>query len=160
MIRCPSFTVTMSLFCLSGVRRIFCSFFFFFLMIRRPPRSTQGVSSAASDVYKRQVSTQSTWAPFFRLVYVAEQPFQLSDICQHNLEDAKSVFAIYDEFNCGSIPAEALIEVFSDMGFSFASDPSYTIYFSKIIDSAKKVSSGYVNFEDFVRIHNELIDQL
>eukprot|EP00831_Metopus_contortus_P021081 TRINITY_DN1938_c0_g1_i2.p1 TRINITY_DN1938_c0_g1~~TRINITY_DN1938_c0_g1_i2.p1 ORF type:complete len:268 (-),score=41.60 TRINITY_DN1938_c0_g1_i2:264-1067(-) len=28
--------------------------FFFFLMIRRPPRSTQGVSSAASDVYKRQ----------------------------------------------------------------------------------------------------------
>eukprot|EP00831_Metopus_contortus_P055182 TRINITY_DN46609_c0_g1_i2.p2 TRINITY_DN46609_c0_g1~~TRINITY_DN46609_c0_g1_i2.p2 ORF type:complete len:109 (-),score=38.75 TRINITY_DN46609_c0_g1_i2:65-391(-) len=28
---------------------------FFFLMIRRPPRSTQGVSSAASDVYKRQV---------------------------------------------------------------------------------------------------------
>eukprot|EP00831_Metopus_contortus_P081906 TRINITY_DN8732_c0_g1_i1.p2 TRINITY_DN8732_c0_g1~~TRINITY_DN8732_c0_g1_i1.p2 ORF type:complete len:115 (-),score=27.32 TRINITY_DN8732_c0_g1_i1:197-541(-) len=34
---------------------------FFFLMIRRPPRSTQGVSSAASDVYKRQVSTQSTW---------------------------------------------------------------------------------------------------
>eukprot|EP00831_Metopus_contortus_P014626 TRINITY_DN16057_c0_g1_i2.p1 TRINITY_DN16057_c0_g1~~TRINITY_DN16057_c0_g1_i2.p1 ORF type:complete len:187 (-),score=45.70 TRINITY_DN16057_c0_g1_i2:264-824(-) len=34
---------------------------FFLLMIRRPPRSTQGVSSAASDVYKRQVSTQSTW---------------------------------------------------------------------------------------------------
>eukprot|EP00831_Metopus_contortus_P036209 TRINITY_DN28698_c0_g1_i2.p1 TRINITY_DN28698_c0_g1~~TRINITY_DN28698_c0_g1_i2.p1 ORF type:complete len:159 (-),score=24.95 TRINITY_DN28698_c0_g1_i2:62-538(-) len=31
-----------------------CSIFFFFLMIRRPPRSTQGVSSAASDVYKRQ----------------------------------------------------------------------------------------------------------
>eukprot|EP00831_Metopus_contortus_P072375 TRINITY_DN66053_c0_g1_i1.p1 TRINITY_DN66053_c0_g1~~TRINITY_DN66053_c0_g1_i1.p1 ORF type:complete len:216 (-),score=46.88 TRINITY_DN66053_c0_g1_i1:130-777(-) len=43
---------------------VFCSLasvFFFFLMIRRPPRSTQGVSSAASDVYKRQVSTQSTW---------------------------------------------------------------------------------------------------
>eukprot|EP00831_Metopus_contortus_P026194 TRINITY_DN22357_c0_g1_i2.p1 TRINITY_DN22357_c0_g1~~TRINITY_DN22357_c0_g1_i2.p1 ORF type:complete len:164 (-),score=33.76 TRINITY_DN22357_c0_g1_i2:8-499(-) len=31
------------------------TFFFFFLMIRRPPRSTQGVSSAASDVYKRQI---------------------------------------------------------------------------------------------------------
>ena len=27
---------------------------FFFLMIRRPPRSTQSRSSAASDVYKRQ----------------------------------------------------------------------------------------------------------
>eukprot|EP00825_Cyclidium_porcatum_P033319 TRINITY_DN35369_c0_g1_i1.p1 TRINITY_DN35369_c0_g1~~TRINITY_DN35369_c0_g1_i1.p1 ORF type:complete len:192 (-),score=5.68 TRINITY_DN35369_c0_g1_i1:553-1128(-) len=35
---------------------------FFFLMIRRPPRSTHCISSAASDVYKRQVSTQSTWA--------------------------------------------------------------------------------------------------
>eukprot|EP00825_Cyclidium_porcatum_P007656 TRINITY_DN13840_c0_g1_i1.p3 TRINITY_DN13840_c0_g1~~TRINITY_DN13840_c0_g1_i1.p3 ORF type:complete len:180 (-),score=18.68 TRINITY_DN13840_c0_g1_i1:475-1014(-) len=31
-------------------------------MIRRPPRSTHCISSAASDVYKRQVSTQSTWA--------------------------------------------------------------------------------------------------
>src|SRR5450756_2689759 len=29
-------------------------FLFFFLMIRRPPRSTQSRSSAASDVYKRQ----------------------------------------------------------------------------------------------------------
>eukprot|EP00657_Telonema_sp_P-1_P004319 TRINITY_DN1997_c0_g1_i1.p1 TRINITY_DN1997_c0_g1~~TRINITY_DN1997_c0_g1_i1.p1 ORF type:complete len:172 (+),score=30.30 TRINITY_DN1997_c0_g1_i1:110-625(+) len=29
---------------------------FFFLMIRRPPRSTQSRSSAASDVYKRQLS--------------------------------------------------------------------------------------------------------
>eukprot|EP00657_Telonema_sp_P-1_P012014 TRINITY_DN8086_c0_g1_i1.p1 TRINITY_DN8086_c0_g1~~TRINITY_DN8086_c0_g1_i1.p1 ORF type:complete len:111 (-),score=78.36 TRINITY_DN8086_c0_g1_i1:28-360(-) len=29
-------------------------------MIRRRPRSTQSRSSAASDVYKRQVSTQST----------------------------------------------------------------------------------------------------
>ncbi|WP_460413940.1 hypothetical protein, partial [Staphylococcus aureus] len=34
----------------------------FFLMIRRPPRSTQGVSSAASDVYKRQVTNNiNTW---------------------------------------------------------------------------------------------------
>ena len=31
------------------------SFLFFFLMIRRPPRSTLDRSSAASDVYKRQV---------------------------------------------------------------------------------------------------------
>eukprot|EP00825_Cyclidium_porcatum_P007225 TRINITY_DN13619_c0_g1_i1.p3 TRINITY_DN13619_c0_g1~~TRINITY_DN13619_c0_g1_i1.p3 ORF type:complete len:113 (-),score=14.04 TRINITY_DN13619_c0_g1_i1:300-638(-) len=30
------------------------SFQFFFLMIRRPPRSTHCISSAASDVYKRQ----------------------------------------------------------------------------------------------------------
>eukprot|EP00831_Metopus_contortus_P073179 TRINITY_DN6673_c0_g1_i2.p3 TRINITY_DN6673_c0_g1~~TRINITY_DN6673_c0_g1_i2.p3 ORF type:complete len:129 (+),score=42.34 TRINITY_DN6673_c0_g1_i2:104-490(+) len=40
-------------------------------MIRRPPRSTQGVSSAASDVYKRQVSTQSTWDKFY--IYNADQ---------------------------------------------------------------------------------------
>src|SRR5450756_2767563 len=31
-------------------------FLFFFLLIRRPPRSTQSRSSAASDVYKRQVA--------------------------------------------------------------------------------------------------------
>ena len=33
-----------------------CLYFFFFLMIRRPPRSTLDRSSAASDVYKRQLS--------------------------------------------------------------------------------------------------------
>eukprot|EP00825_Cyclidium_porcatum_P035814 TRINITY_DN37604_c0_g1_i1.p2 TRINITY_DN37604_c0_g1~~TRINITY_DN37604_c0_g1_i1.p2 ORF type:complete len:120 (-),score=34.61 TRINITY_DN37604_c0_g1_i1:215-574(-) len=34
---------------------VFVSFcYFFFLMIRRPPRSTHCISSAASDVYKRQ----------------------------------------------------------------------------------------------------------
>ena len=43
------------------VRVVFCCLcfwllFFFFLRIRRPPRSTLDRSSAASDVYKRQVS--------------------------------------------------------------------------------------------------------
>ena len=33
--------------------------FFFFLMIRRPPRSTLDRSSAASDVYKRQVQVHA-----------------------------------------------------------------------------------------------------
>ena len=35
---------------------LFIVLLFFFLMIRRPPRSTLDRSSAASDVYKRQVS--------------------------------------------------------------------------------------------------------
>eukprot|EP00825_Cyclidium_porcatum_P039228 TRINITY_DN4704_c0_g1_i3.p1 TRINITY_DN4704_c0_g1~~TRINITY_DN4704_c0_g1_i3.p1 ORF type:complete len:116 (+),score=36.34 TRINITY_DN4704_c0_g1_i3:71-418(+) len=38
-------------------------FFFFFLMIRRPPRSTHCISSAASDVYKRQVNNGSIIEP-------------------------------------------------------------------------------------------------
>eukprot|EP00825_Cyclidium_porcatum_P050931 TRINITY_DN9206_c0_g1_i3.p3 TRINITY_DN9206_c0_g1~~TRINITY_DN9206_c0_g1_i3.p3 ORF type:complete len:117 (-),score=18.10 TRINITY_DN9206_c0_g1_i3:6-356(-) len=33
---------------------LFYKIYFFFLMIRRPPRSTHCISSAASDVYKRQ----------------------------------------------------------------------------------------------------------
>eukprot|EP00825_Cyclidium_porcatum_P046474 TRINITY_DN7310_c0_g1_i2.p1 TRINITY_DN7310_c0_g1~~TRINITY_DN7310_c0_g1_i2.p1 ORF type:complete len:154 (-),score=46.53 TRINITY_DN7310_c0_g1_i2:334-795(-) len=47
--------------CLLFISTVTILFFFFFLMIRRPPRSTHCISSAASDVYKRQVSTQSTW---------------------------------------------------------------------------------------------------
>eukprot|EP00825_Cyclidium_porcatum_P016495 TRINITY_DN19501_c0_g1_i1.p3 TRINITY_DN19501_c0_g1~~TRINITY_DN19501_c0_g1_i1.p3 ORF type:complete len:137 (+),score=29.82 TRINITY_DN19501_c0_g1_i1:94-504(+) len=42
-------------------------------MIRRPPRSTHCISSAASDVYKRQVSTQSTWENSYRVTYTWEQ---------------------------------------------------------------------------------------
>eukprot|EP00825_Cyclidium_porcatum_P001406 TRINITY_DN10640_c0_g1_i1.p7 TRINITY_DN10640_c0_g1~~TRINITY_DN10640_c0_g1_i1.p7 ORF type:complete len:153 (+),score=18.25 TRINITY_DN10640_c0_g1_i1:82-540(+) len=44
-------------------------FLFFFLMIRRPPRSTHCISSAASDVYKRQ---------YQRRVHGS---FELVDIC-------------------------------------------------------------------------------
>ena len=44
--------------------------FFFFLMIRRPPRSTLDRSSAASDVYKRQiqfVGIEADWTTGCRL---------------------------------------------------------------------------------------------
>mgnify|MGYP003381583239 CR=1 FL=1 len=37
------------------IRRLDGGSVFFFLMIRRPPRSTLDRSSAASDVYKRQI---------------------------------------------------------------------------------------------------------
>ena len=37
-------------------------------MIRRPPRSTHCISSAASDVYKRQVRKQHAWLDKFNAV--------------------------------------------------------------------------------------------
>ena len=46
------------MFCVSCDVRV-VSTVFFFLMIRRPPRSTLDRSSAASDVYKRQVYGQT-----------------------------------------------------------------------------------------------------
>src|SRR5450756_3003934 len=45
---------------------------FFFLMIRRPPRSTQSRSSAASDVYKRQGQD-------CRLSPLSRQPFLMTE---------------------------------------------------------------------------------
>ena len=47
-------SVTLSVFIFFFLFLLICSLFFF-LMIRRPPRSTLDRSSAASDVYKRQV---------------------------------------------------------------------------------------------------------
>ena len=50
-----------------------CTFsLFFFLMIRRPPRSTLDRSSAASDVYKRQVEISG------RAINQADSRIQLS----------------------------------------------------------------------------------
>eukprot|EP00658_Telonema_sp_P-2_P029070 TRINITY_DN22161_c0_g1_i1.p1 TRINITY_DN22161_c0_g1~~TRINITY_DN22161_c0_g1_i1.p1 ORF type:complete len:316 (+),score=64.58 TRINITY_DN22161_c0_g1_i1:108-1055(+) len=43
-------------------------------MIRRPPRSTLSSSSAASDVYKRQVSTQSTGIAVLAMAAPRAQP--------------------------------------------------------------------------------------
>eukprot|EP00825_Cyclidium_porcatum_P020700 TRINITY_DN23353_c0_g1_i2.p2 TRINITY_DN23353_c0_g1~~TRINITY_DN23353_c0_g1_i2.p2 ORF type:complete len:160 (+),score=22.82 TRINITY_DN23353_c0_g1_i2:53-532(+) len=44
----------MQFYCDQSAYGIHNSSIFFFLMIRRPPRSTHCISSAASDVYKRQ----------------------------------------------------------------------------------------------------------
>eukprot|EP00831_Metopus_contortus_P035383 TRINITY_DN28174_c0_g1_i2.p2 TRINITY_DN28174_c0_g1~~TRINITY_DN28174_c0_g1_i2.p2 ORF type:complete len:118 (+),score=25.92 TRINITY_DN28174_c0_g1_i2:113-466(+) len=43
-------------------------------MIRRPPRSTQGVSSAASDVYKRQIGGKEM-NPIYPTVSLASKEF-------------------------------------------------------------------------------------
>eukprot|EP00825_Cyclidium_porcatum_P011636 TRINITY_DN15991_c0_g1_i1.p2 TRINITY_DN15991_c0_g1~~TRINITY_DN15991_c0_g1_i1.p2 ORF type:complete len:149 (-),score=24.00 TRINITY_DN15991_c0_g1_i1:312-758(-) len=55
---------------------------FFFLMIRRPPRSTHCISSAASDVYKRQVSTQSTWVCIILLALCDDVKFINTEYCE------------------------------------------------------------------------------
>ena len=59
----------------------------FFLMIRRPPRSTQGVSSAASDVYRRHVwdSKEDQDSCFFKAVAVAKQ------ILENQIDSANAV---------------------------------------------------------------------
>ena len=51
-----------------------CVVFFFFLRIRQPPRSTLDRSSAASDVYKRQITYKELMACFNWL--------SLSNCCQ------------------------------------------------------------------------------
>ena len=51
----PIEVVAMKASTVSIVLGKYAAILFFFLMIRRPPRSTQSRSSAASDVYKRQL---------------------------------------------------------------------------------------------------------
>ena len=53
---------------------------FFFLMIRRPPRSTLDRSSAASDVYKRQVDIGATSRA------EAEEVVSLGDVVTYQAE--------------------------------------------------------------------------
>ena len=44
-------------------------FFFFFLMIRRQPRSTHCISSAASDVYKRQLTNYADFTDMGHVLF-------------------------------------------------------------------------------------------
>eukprot|EP00658_Telonema_sp_P-2_P010220 TRINITY_DN13852_c0_g1_i1.p1 TRINITY_DN13852_c0_g1~~TRINITY_DN13852_c0_g1_i1.p1 ORF type:complete len:288 (-),score=104.66 TRINITY_DN13852_c0_g1_i1:375-1238(-) len=57
-------------------------------MIRRPPRSTLSSSSAASDVYKRQVSTQSTGEPC---------TLRMGDMLEEQQMEIEALEAIYAE---------------------------------------------------------------
>eukprot|EP00831_Metopus_contortus_P012005 TRINITY_DN14817_c0_g1_i1.p4 TRINITY_DN14817_c0_g1~~TRINITY_DN14817_c0_g1_i1.p4 ORF type:complete len:100 (-),score=16.57 TRINITY_DN14817_c0_g1_i1:380-679(-) len=73
-------------------------YFFFFLMIRRPPRSTQGVSSAASDVYKRQYQRRvhGTQSQVVRL-------YLQSHLCNRSNSKSNPTIA-----NCKSVPTETI----------------------------------------------------
>eukprot|EP00825_Cyclidium_porcatum_P051583 TRINITY_DN9542_c0_g1_i1.p2 TRINITY_DN9542_c0_g1~~TRINITY_DN9542_c0_g1_i1.p2 ORF type:complete len:148 (-),score=46.60 TRINITY_DN9542_c0_g1_i1:642-1085(-) len=57
-------------------------------MIRRPPRSTHCISSAASDVYKRQVSTQSTWE---KVKYLERKLYEKSEQVQSQGKDIQKL---------------------------------------------------------------------
>eukprot|EP00831_Metopus_contortus_P081807 TRINITY_DN8698_c0_g1_i1.p1 TRINITY_DN8698_c0_g1~~TRINITY_DN8698_c0_g1_i1.p1 ORF type:complete len:216 (-),score=55.14 TRINITY_DN8698_c0_g1_i1:74-721(-) len=65
-------------------------YFFFFLMIRRPPRSTQGVSSAASDVYKRQSIYNKK-----ELCYLLD----IKDKEKINITDSQIILLAYKKWN-------------------------------------------------------------
>eukprot|EP01017_Pseudomicrothorax_dubius_P013975 TRINITY_DN1637_c0_g3_i8.p2 TRINITY_DN1637_c0_g3~~TRINITY_DN1637_c0_g3_i8.p2 ORF type:complete len:189 (+),score=44.01 TRINITY_DN1637_c0_g3_i8:55-621(+) len=75
-------------------------------MIRRPPRSTQSRSSAASDVYKRQ-STQSTWGTSLRIILQMEGDQEKEKKFLKALETTEKIDAlliqIRDSFNEGMI---------------------------------------------------------
>ena len=54
-----------AVFCLKKWQGFLSIWSVLFLMIRRPPRSTHCISSAASDVYKRQVWKYEIVIPFY-----------------------------------------------------------------------------------------------
>eukprot|EP00825_Cyclidium_porcatum_P014487 TRINITY_DN17785_c0_g1_i1.p5 TRINITY_DN17785_c0_g1~~TRINITY_DN17785_c0_g1_i1.p5 ORF type:complete len:104 (+),score=23.36 TRINITY_DN17785_c0_g1_i1:120-431(+) len=77
-------------------------------MIRRPPRSTHCISSAASDVYKRQVSTQSTWVCMQSLSFKSEIYFFFKKNLQIKLELSflNGLFLQYKSLNSNKIHEE------------------------------------------------------
>ena len=91
-------------------------FFFFFLMIRRQPRSTHCISSAASDVYKRQTRDGSNYRPTHNSHSIANNSsstlFGGPDITQHSAgvgnrggaEEARKESSDHDSLHifCGS----------------------------------------------------------
>ena len=59
---------------------------FFFLMIRRPPRSTLDRSSAASDVYKRQLRIREEDVTKQRKKLGIHRTFKMVDTCAAEFE--------------------------------------------------------------------------
>ena len=57
-------------------------FFFFFLIIRRPPRSTRSRSSAASDVYKRQLQAGAAASLGDIVCWLAAGGLQVVDVAR------------------------------------------------------------------------------
>ena len=113
---------------------------FFFVMIRRPPRSTQGRSSAASDVYKRQlqlwqvgVLTLGQVVSFFGLMRALSFVTFISifsfNLVQMGLASADRVLDIIkarsemDENKQGTARAVDGEVIFEDVSFGYGEQP-------------------------------------
>eukprot|EP00825_Cyclidium_porcatum_P014706 TRINITY_DN1798_c0_g1_i2.p1 TRINITY_DN1798_c0_g1~~TRINITY_DN1798_c0_g1_i2.p1 ORF type:complete len:169 (-),score=8.61 TRINITY_DN1798_c0_g1_i2:303-809(-) len=76
------------------------SFFFFFLMIRRPPRSTHCISSAASDVYKRQ--NQNIQIIWYFIVFNIHEYRTEFEVCQSHHVDYSFVYICNGQVTTGT----------------------------------------------------------
>eukprot|EP01017_Pseudomicrothorax_dubius_P017122 TRINITY_DN19448_c0_g1_i1.p1 TRINITY_DN19448_c0_g1~~TRINITY_DN19448_c0_g1_i1.p1 ORF type:complete len:264 (+),score=110.71 TRINITY_DN19448_c0_g1_i1:53-844(+) len=80
-------------------------------MIRRPPRSTQSRSSAASDVYKRQVSTQSTWGKRFQ----QKIGLQMAAFSLNNIPAIEAHLANHQFLSGGAFPNATDVSIFFEL---------------------------------------------
>eukprot|EP00825_Cyclidium_porcatum_P025964 TRINITY_DN28083_c0_g1_i1.p2 TRINITY_DN28083_c0_g1~~TRINITY_DN28083_c0_g1_i1.p2 ORF type:complete len:123 (+),score=23.28 TRINITY_DN28083_c0_g1_i1:54-422(+) len=77
---------------------LFFFHFFFFLMIRRPPRSTHCISSAASDVYKRQTNTfNRSWQQTLSKSDFQQSKFQEIQVSYHMKQLSFYVTLLYQK---------------------------------------------------------------
>ena len=92
-------------------------FVLFFLMIRRPPRSTLDRSSAASDVYKRQVVTEIV----HRAVEAGPVLFLLGRQLQFGLDPLDIRIAVGDDLFGGQLRSAVLGQ---DLSLIHISEPT------------------------------------
>eukprot|EP00826_Nyctotherus_ovalis_P000663 TRINITY_DN10006_c0_g1_i7.p1 TRINITY_DN10006_c0_g1~~TRINITY_DN10006_c0_g1_i7.p1 ORF type:complete len:206 (-),score=69.67 TRINITY_DN10006_c0_g1_i7:109-726(-) len=103
-------------------------------------------------VFYRDILSNQT--PFFRIAYSKDQSYDLPDLPQQNLEDARRVFSVYDDEKKGSISVAELPSIFSDLGYP---TEAMSTYFGQLCKRAEE-STGTVYFDEFVRVHNEVVD--
>eukprot|EP01118_Nematostelium_gracile_P006310 TRINITY_DN2029_c0_g1_i2.p1 TRINITY_DN2029_c0_g1~~TRINITY_DN2029_c0_g1_i2.p1 ORF type:complete len:190 (+),score=43.21 TRINITY_DN2029_c0_g1_i2:2-571(+) len=119
-------------------------------MIRRPPRSTPIKSSAASDVYKRQVSTQSTgFSWVFVLVVCIVQSFYYHKMATGVKVDPE-VISAFNDFKMSNKHRYMIFKVSDDsksIVLEKKGDISATYKDFVAVLPAKDCRYGVVNFE-------------
>ena len=127
-------------------------------MIRRPPRSTQGVSSAASDVYKRQflshigildsqIGPAMTIGQFAEILTMAYLGFFLKRLGFHKvISIGVAAYCIrYAIFGTGSFPVWIMVmsQAFHGFCYAFFFAAAY-IYVDKLADEDVRHSAQTV----------------
>eukprot|EP00831_Metopus_contortus_P020689 TRINITY_DN19143_c0_g1_i1.p2 TRINITY_DN19143_c0_g1~~TRINITY_DN19143_c0_g1_i1.p2 ORF type:complete len:117 (+),score=18.92 TRINITY_DN19143_c0_g1_i1:112-462(+) len=100
-------------------------------MIRRPPRSTQGVSSAASDVYKRQIQ-QASLSNFLNRLSRKFQQFP--NLAQPDI--------VYQLFINGKLTADR-------MSLTYIEYPMYSALILSLIHISEPTRPLYISYAVF-----------
>ena len=100
------------------------------------------------------------WDQYFRYVYQDKKhKINFEKLMVQNVDDTKAIFNQYDNNNNGYIEYAELEALFTDIRLREVYAKNFDEFMSEQFAKYDVNGDGVISFEEFIHIHNNLLDQ-